>query len=230
MRRRRGRRRRSARAPRERSRLELSVAAGWIEAAVGAAVGREEAPARLLLRLDRRAARGRNVETAGGRSARGLLLRGARVSGLLTAVALLGRSGRTVVGLLGLGDHLAAAFAVGEPDIVDRVLDAVQARARREHPAREDAAVLVLKRDLVDFDEDGRVRAFGLRAGVADARGQLQRAELHRFVDGDLERDDPPGDLVETGKHRGRVLDLVRLRLAGAAREQRERQSGPEAS
>src|SRR4051794_18212666 len=111
MRRRRGRRRRSARAPRERSRLELSVAAGGIEAAVGAAVGREEASARLLLRLDRRAARGRNVEAAGGRSARGLLLRGARVSGLLTAAALLGRGGPAGGRLLCLRGHPPAPLS-----------------------------------------------------------------------------------------------------------------------
>src|SRR5215207_6869815 len=194
-----------------------AVAAGGIEAA--RRVGWEEAAAWLLLRLGRGAARGRHVDAAGcGR----LRLRRA---GLLAAAALLGR-GRPVVDLLGLGDHLGAAFAVGEPDVVNRVLDAVQAGARREHPARENAAVLVLEGDFIDLDEHGRVRALGLRAGVADARRQLQRPELHRLVDRDLERDDPPGDLVETGEHGRRVLDLVRLRLADDAGDERKRESG----
>ena len=42
----------------------------------------------------------------------------------------------------------------------------------------------------------------GRRPRVAGALGDLQRAELHRFVGGDLEGDDAPGDLVEAGKHR----------------------------
>ena len=37
-----------------------------------------------------------------------------------------------------------AAFAVGQPDVVDRMLDRVQAGARREHPAGEDALDLAL--------------------------------------------------------------------------------------
>ena len=55
----------------------------------------------------------------------------------------------------GVGDGIKAAHVntIGEPDVVDRVLDCVQARARREHPAGEDAADLAVERDLVDLDE-----------------------------------------------------------------------------
>ena len=80
-----------------------------------------------------------------------------------------------------------AAFAIGEPHVVDRMLDAMQAGARREHPAGEDALDLALQRDLVDLDESVGVGRLGRRARVADARRDLQRAELHRFVDGDVE-------------------------------------------
>src|SRR2546430_1255579 len=56
-----------------------------------------------------------------------------------------------------------AAFAVLQPHIVDRVLDAVQARARGEHPAGEDALHLALQRDLLDLDEGVGVRRLGRR-------------------------------------------------------------------
>src|SRR5690606_4131833 len=45
------------------------------------------------------------------------------------------------------------------------------------------------------------------RARVADARGDLQRAELHRLVDIDVELRDPPGDLVEPRERRDGVGD-----------------------
>ena len=94
------------------------------------------------------------------------------------------------------------AFAVGQPDVVDRMLDRVQARARGEHPAGEDALDLALQRDLVDLDEGVGVRRLGRRPRVADARRHLQRAELHRLVDRHVEGDDAAGDLVEAGEHR----------------------------
>src|SRR5215212_88918 len=46
-----------------------------------------------------------------------------------------------------------AAFAVGEPDIVDRMLDRMQAGTRSKHPAGIDPPDLALQRHLVDFDE-----------------------------------------------------------------------------
>ena len=45
----------------------------------------------------------------------------------------------------------------------------------------------------------------GRRAGVADARRHLQRAELHGLADGDIEGDDAAGDLVEPGEQRALV-------------------------
>ena len=45
---------------------------------------------------------------------------------------------------------------------------------------------------------------------VADPRRHLQRAELHRLVDVDVEGDDAAGDLVEAGEDRDRVGDLAR--------------------
>ena len=65
----------------------------------------------------------------------------------------------------------------------------------------------------VDFQKHVGVAAFGRRARVAGARHHLQRAELHRLVDGDVEIDDAAGDLVETGKHRLPVRDFLRRRL-----------------
>src|ERR1700726_1404668 len=38
--------------------------------------------------------------------------------------------------------------AIGQPDIVDRMLDTMQTGARRKHPAIEDALDLALKRHL----------------------------------------------------------------------------------
>ena len=99
--------------------------------------------------------------------------------------------------------------AIGQPDIVDGMLDAVQAGAGRKHPAIEDALDLALKRHLVDFDESIGVGRLGRRAGVANPRCHLQRAKLHRFADRRVERDDAAGDLVEPGEYRARILDLL---------------------
>ena len=132
--------------------------------------------------------------------------------------------------LLGLGDHLGAAFAVDEPDIVDRVLQAVQAGARGEEPARKDPLGLSVGAGLVHLDEGGGVGRFRRRLGEADPRRQLQGAELHRFVDPDLERDDPPGDLVQAGKDGGGILDPVRVSRTEAAEYRCEHQGSPRPS
>src|SRR5258708_12877562 len=94
------------------------------------------------------------------------------------------------------------------------MLDRMQARARREHPAGEDTLDLALERDLVDVDESIRIRRLGRRARVARPRGDLQRAELHRFPDRRVERDDAAGDLVEAGKSPPPVADFLPRRLA----------------
>src|SRR4051812_49951443 len=74
------------------------------------------------------------------------------------------------------------------------MLDRVQARAGREHPSREDALDLALQRDLVDLDERIGIGGLGRRAGVADARRHLQRAELYRLADGGIEGNDAAGE------------------------------------
>jgi len=93
------------------------------------------------------------------------------------------------------------------------MLDGVQARARGEHPAGEDALDLALERHLVDVDEGIGVGRLGRRPRVARPCGDLQRAELHRLADRRVERNDAAGDLVQPGKHRPGVRDLLRRRL-----------------
>ena len=100
-------------------------------------------------------------------------------------------------------------LAVGQPDVVDGVIDGVQAGARGEHPAVEDALHLARQRDLVDLDEGVGLRRLGRRPREADPRRHLERAELHRLVDIDVERDDPAGDLVEPGENGDRVGELL---------------------
>src|SRR5262249_54071555 len=121
------------------------------------------------------------------------------------------RGGRLRHGWRGRGDH--RIFAGGEPDVVDRVLDRVQARARREHPTGEDALDGALQPHLLDLDGGVGVGGRGRRAGVADRRCHLQRAELYGLADGGIEGDDAAGDLVEAGEHGGLVGDLLRRRL-----------------
>ena len=118
----------------------------------------------------------------------------------------------------GEGRISGSAFAVGQPDVVDRMLDAVQAGAGGEHPAGEDAIVSLLFGDLIDFHEAVGPRRLGRRPCVADARRDQQRTELHRFVDPRFERDDAAGDLVETGENGGGVADPVGRGGAGGER------------
>src|SRR5579872_1683578 len=77
----------------------------------------------------------------------------------LRRLTLSGR-GRARGRRLGVGNGLAA-FTVGEPHVVDRVLDRVETRARGKHPPGEDAPHLALQRDLVDLDETVGERRFG---------------------------------------------------------------------
>ncbi len=138
-----------------------------------------------------------------------------RSAGLCSAWRRWGCPRAGLEGVAPLGDHLCAAFALDEPDVVDRVLDPREAGARGKHPAREDPPVAVFERHLVDLDEGGRVRALGRRAAVAHARRQLQGAELNGLVGRDLERDDAARDLVEARENGGRVLDPVGLGRSG---------------
>src|SRR5664279_795255 len=92
------------------------------------------------------------------------------------------------------------------------MLDSVEARAIGEHPAGKDPLIRLVDVDLVDLGEHVGLRRLGRGAGIADAGGNLQRAELNGFVGRDLKRNDAPGDLVEAGEDRRWMLDLVRAR------------------
>ena len=76
-------------------------------------------------------------------------LRRAPLQGRLGRGASLRRGGGVAAGLdAGSGaapNRLLRLFAVGQPDVVDRMLDAMQAGARGEHPAREDPLHLALQ-------------------------------------------------------------------------------------
>ena len=120
-------------------------------------------------------------------------------------------------------------FAVGEPHVVDRVIDRMEPRARGEHPSGEQALDLAGQRDLVDLDERVGPRRLGRRPRIAGARRHLERAELHGLVDIDIEADDPPGDLVQSGEYRDRVVDPLGLsRGGGGHRRKRDRSENRE--
>jgi hypothetical protein len=109
------------------------------------------------------------------------------------------------------------------------MLDGVKAGALGEHPAGEDALDLAGELDLVHFHEGGGVRRLRRRAAVADARRHLQRAELHRLIDRDLQMRDPARHLVQRGEYRDRILDLVGKRRA-RCQHARERKNDPRPS
>ncbi len=56
------------------------------------------------------------------------------------------------------------AFALRQPDIIDGMLDAMQAGAVGEHPAGEDAPQRLVGLDLVDLGEGIGARRLGRRA------------------------------------------------------------------
>src|ERR1019366_5508739 len=144
------------------------------------------------------------------------LRRRRRTLGLLRRRALLhGRWRRRRFRRLGLrsDDGGFRAFAVGQPDVVDRMLDAVQAGARRIHPARKNPLHLALQRDLVDLDKGIGVGGLGCRTRVTGVGLDAQRAELDGLADVFVEIDDAPGDLVESRKAGLLVDDLLRRRL-----------------
>ncbi len=99
-------------------------------------------------------------------------------------------------------------LAIGQPDVVNWMLDRVQTGARCKHPAGEDALDLALQCHFVDFDKGIGVGGLGGWPRVARTRGDLQRAELHRLADRRVELDGAAGDFVETGKNRAAVFDL----------------------
>src|SRR5215470_18548488 len=94
------------------------------------------------------------------------------------------------------------------------MLDAMQARTCRKHPASEDPFDLTLQRHLIDLDKPVSVLRFGRRAGEAGTRRYLQGAELHSLIDRNIERRDTAGDFVEAGEYCGRIGNLFLRRFA----------------
>jgi hypothetical protein len=89
------------------------------------------------------------------------------------------------------------------------VLDGVKAGALGEHPAGEDTLLLARQLDLVNLHEGRGIGRLSGRTGIADAGRYLERAELDRLIDGDLEMGDATRHLVERCEHGDRVLDLL---------------------
>ena len=114
-----------------------------------------------------------------------------------------------------LRDRTLRLLAVGEPDVEDRMLHGVEARALGEHPAGEDALLLPIELYLVHLDEGGRLRLLLGRTRVADARRHLEGPELHGGVEGDLELGGAGGDLVQRREDGNGVLDAVGARGSG---------------
>ena len=89
------------------------------------------------------------------------------------------------------------------------MLDGIQSRTLGKHPAGEDALNFPVQLDLIDLDKRGCVRRLGRRPGIADARGDFERAELDGLSDRNFEMRDAARDLIEGREHGDRVLDLV---------------------
>ena len=89
------------------------------------------------------------------------------------------------------------------------MLDGIQSWALGEHPAGEDALNFPVQLDLIDLDKRGCVRRLGRRPGIADARGDFERAELDGLSDRNFEMRNAARDLIEGREHGDRVLDLV---------------------
>ena len=105
-------------------------------------------------------------------------------------------------------DQRAVAFAVGQPDVVDGWSTACRAGLSANiQPVKMRLTCLAASTSSTST-KASVLRRLGRRPRVAGARRHLQRAELHRLVDGDVERDDAAGDLVEPGEDRGRTLIL----------------------
>jgi hypothetical protein len=107
------------------------------------------------------------------------------------------------------------------------VLDGVKAGALGEHPAGKDPLHLAGELHLVHLDERCGARLLRRRAGVAHARRHLERAELHRVVDGNFQMRNPARDFVESGEDGDRVPDdfgrgPVRVKASG----KRKRETG----
>jgi len=90
------------------------------------------------------------------------------------------------------------------------VLERRQRRARREHPAAEQAKFFLARAVFVDLDKGGVFRPVLGGAALAIAHHDRQGEKIGRLSDRQVEARNPRGDLVETlhdrnrfGGHRG---------------------------
>src|SRR4029079_2237269 len=96
-----------------------------------------------------------------------------------------------------------------------RVLDGVEARTLRKHPTGEDALLLAVELYLVHLDERRRLRLLFGRARVADARRDLELAELGGRVEWHFELGGARRHLVESGEDGDAVVDAIGVRAPG---------------
>jgi hypothetical protein len=110
------------------------------------------------------------------------------------------------------------------------MLHGVKAGTFGEHPTGEDPLDVAVEFDLIHLDERRGVRRLRGRPRVTDSRRDLERSELLRLVNGDLERPDAARHLVERREHRNRVLDLLgrgRRRGSKNAEERKQKRELP---
>jgi len=109
------------------------------------------------------------------------------------------------------------------------VLERRQSRARREHPAAEEALLCLARPRLVDLDKGGVLRPLLGRAAPAIAHDNRQIAESHRRADCRIELRHPRRRLVEPLQLRQRLGDHVR-RAGARHRAGRQHYSGQRAA
>ena len=120
-------------------------------------------------------------------------------------------------------------LAIDHPDVVDRVLERRDRRARGEHPAREQLGARPVRirgrRQLADLEERSALRRLGRRRLAAGTGDDLERAEGGRHIERRAHRRDPRRDLVQALQHGDLMLDHRALRLRRAwppVRDRRE--------
>jgi hypothetical protein len=89
----------------------------------------------------------------------------------------------------------------------------MQAGACGKHPAGKYPLDFAFERNFIDLDKCICIGRFSRRPRIANPRGNLERAELHRFTDRRIERNDAAGDFVEPREHGTGIGDLLRRHL-----------------
>jgi len=102
--------------------------------------------------------------------------------------------------------HLVARLRLGGYHLLDtQFLESRQGRARREHPAAEQALLCLAGLGLVDLDERGVLGTVLGRALLAIAHGDRQCTERRLLPDLRIEPRYPRRDLIEPLNDRGRL-------------------------